>query len=104
MHFKISIQNYEHNMNQLQTMPSYRDTTISTYITIVHTFENPIIHLNTHSARLKVIKQLNRAFQSKTIHITTKQKKCWLLAQLFPYQSAKSTSASFYFKYLGFGL
>lgn len=76
-------------MDQPQTMPSHLATTVSVCIT------SPLFipikaYIDTHSTRLKVIKQLNKASQSKTSN-TAAKKKCWLLAQLFPYQSAKST-------------
>lgn len=50
------------------------------------------VHNDIHPTRLNVIQHPSRASQSKTSHPATK-KNFWLLAQLFPYQSAKSTSS-----------
>lgn len=50
------------------------------------------VHNDSHPTSLNVLQQLSRAPQSKTSHTATK-KHFWLLAQLFPYPSAKSASS-----------
>lgn len=68
---------------QSKPVPSHLAAAISTGITTAHTRKNLTVHNDIHSSR---------ASQSKTSHTATK-KNFWLLAQLFPYQSAKSTSS-----------
>lgn len=60
-----------------------------------------ILSRTTTSILVSVTQQQSRASQSKTSHIATK-KNFWLLARLFPYQSAWLTSLCFFpFQMLG---
>lgn len=77
---------------QTNPVPLHLAAAISTGITTAHTRKNLPMHNDIHSSRLNVIQQPSRASQSKTSHTATK-KNFWLLAQLFPYQSTKSTSS-----------
>lgn len=77
---------------QTNPVPLHLAAAISTGITTAHTCKNLPMHNDIPSSRLNVIQQPSRASQSKTSHTATK-KNFWLLAQPFPYQSAKSTSS-----------
>lgn len=86
LHFRVSIQGYRHKTYQPYTAPSHLAPVISICNTRAQTHESLLVHNDSHPTRLHVI-QLSRASQSKTSHTATK-KNFWLLAQLFPYQSA----------------
>lgn len=91
LHFRVSIQGYRHKTYQPYTAPSHLAPVISICNTRAQTHESLLVHNDSHPTRLHVI-QLSRASQSKTSHTATK-KNFWLLAQLFPYQSANWTSS-----------